>query len=342
MKRDKKLDCIKGLACILMIFAHGHGYGKTIDNWLTLLIYQLGLFAPVLFLSSVGVSLTYQIKKRHKIPIIAGYILLFIMSFANMGLRNKEYFILTDWNLYASISLSAILTLFIIDYVNLFTAFIPIILLFFLNKTNIPVSLFYGGLFSIIPWTSFTLIGLYLNSHKYFIKVFLALSFISTLLFLTSNKHGMIEYNKPIYFALGIFIYSFSLNISSMILKLKYISRVFRYLGQNSLLFYVIHRLIVIYLPFKLFAPVLWLFLFITTIMFMIMFTEINSRYIEKYSAAYFFWVLLIIAVLIPSLLSMNINLQRALMFGVLVLHALNYHNFINLGIFNKNYNNKK
>lgn len=49
MKRDLILDGIKGSACILMFFAHGHGYGKTIDNSFTLLFYKIGLYAPVIF-----------------------------------------------------------------------------------------------------------------------------------------------------------------------------------------------------------------------------------------------------------------------------------------------------
>lgn len=345
IKRDKGLDIVKGLASILMIFAHAHGYGKTTDNWLTLSIYHIGLFAPVLFLSSVGVSLTYQVKKKSNFIIVVGYVLLFIVSFANMGLRlrYKEYFTLADWNLYASISLSAILTLFILDYVNLFVAFIPIILLFILNKTNIGISLFYGGLFSIIPWTSFTLIGLYLHSHKYFIKVLFVLTLMMSSLLIITNKHGVFdEYNTPFYLTFGLLIYSFSLIITPKLLKIKYISNLLIYLGQNSLLFYMTHRLIVIYLPLKLFAPVLWLILFITTIIFMYIFTKINNLYIRKYSDNYFFWALLIIVLFIPSLISMNIYLQRAIMFGILILHALNYRNFMNLSIFKKNYNNER
>lgn len=347
MKRDKSLDVIKGLACILMIFAHSYGYGKTTDNWWTLLIYKIGLFAPVLFLGSVGVSVFYQAKKKFILLILVNYLLLFAVSFANMGLRLNfnEYLTLDDWNLYAGIAFSAILTLFILNYTNIFVTLTPIVLLFLLNKTGVEVSLFYGGLFSIIPWSSFTFMGRYLHSHKYFIKVLFMLSLVLSLtLIIFWNQITIYEYNSPVYITLSFLIYSFSLMIATKLIRINRLSELLVYLGQNSLLFYVVHRLIVIYLPFKLFAPVLWVALFTGTLVFMYISTKLNSLFLSQFSDNYIFWALLVIAIIVPSIISMDISLQRPFMFGVLLLHALNYHNFTNLGIFKKyqKYHNEK
>lgn len=335
MKRDKNLDCTKGFACILMIFAHAHGYGKTIDNEFTLFLYQIGLFAPILFLGATGISMTYQIRKRPYLRIIISYVFLFMISFANTGLRYINYINLSDWNLYACISLSALTALLFYKYINLFTIFIPILIYFFLRNMNITTSLFYGGLFSLIPWTAFVLIGLYLHFHKKYIYTFFILAVISLLFLMPRNGFRIVDnYNTPLYISSGIAVYTLSLIIMPFILKIKWIGNLLTYLGKNSLLFYIIHRLLVIYLPYRLFAPILWVLLFTTTVLLIPTLKKINKYFIEKYSHTMLFWVIIVIAVLVPFVFSMGILVQRAIMFVVLILHALNYHVILNIDIF--------
>lgn len=322
---------MKGLACILMIFAHAHGYGKTIDNEITLFFYQMGLFAPILFFGSIGVSLTLQVKKRPLTLIAAGYLLLFVVSFANMGLRllYRDYFTFMDGNLYASLSLSALFILMSRKRISIIAICIPLPLYYFLSKTTLGVSMFYGGIFSFIPWIVFSMVGLYLHQRPHLIKMFsVGMLFLSMVMFVITNPTSISEYNTPLYISLGLFLYSIFKITASRLLQIKYISRPIMWIGKKSLLFYVVHRAIVIYFPLKLFAPLLWLSLFISTLVLMYFFIKINSLYIEKYSNTYFFWITLIITLIVPFLFSMNIHSQRAIMLSVLLLHALNYHHF--------------
>lgn len=339
MKRDRSLDMVKGLACILMILAHAHGYGKTIDNGVTLFFYQIGLFAPILFFGSIGVSLTLQMKSRPFILIAAGYLLLFVVSFANMGLRllYKDYFTFMDGNLYASLSLSALFILMIHKRISIIAICVPLLLYYFLSKTTLEVSMFYGGIFSFIPWIIFSMVGLYLHQRPHLIKTFsVGMLFLSIAIFVITKPASIGEYNTPLYIALGLFLYSFFKIIASHLLRIKYLSWLIMWLGKKSLLFYVIHRAIVIYFPLRLFAPLLWLSLFISTIVLMYLFIRINSLSVEKYANTYFFWATLVIALIVPFLLPMNIHSQRAIMLSVLLLHALNYHHFIYQNILKK------
>lgn len=340
MKRDRNLDTVKWVASIMMIFAHSHGYGKTFDNWLTLIFYQAGLLAPALFLTATGASITYQIKNRPRILIFFSYFLLFVVSFANVGLRlqHKDILSFEDGNIYTSIALSGILAVLIAGRENMFIALLPLIIYFllkpFLGNTH---SMLYGGLFSIAPWSTFTLTGLYIIKHKqltFWTLVLLLLIFF--FFYLTDDTSLPGDYEFPFYLVIGLIFYLSILMIAPLITKKRYLFGSINFIARNSLLFYVIHRLIIIYLPLKLAAPLVWIILFVSSITLMKLLIRINFSYLFKFSSSIYFWLILILIMLIPYFFPFDIIIQRLLMFLVLIIHSLNYRNFSKISFLKK------
>lgn len=333
MRRDKILDGLRGLGCLLMILAHSHGYGKTIDKNFTLYLFQLGQFAPVFFFSSLGISLPYQFKKKSNFQIVAVYILLFIISFANMGLRLrfKDYITWEDGNLYASLAISALFIFLVLRNSWISIIIIPFIILFVTHNTSFGISLFYGGIFSFIPWVLFALFGLFLHIYKHYVKpVSFAALVLSILLVLTNNAGIFGAYNTPFYFVFGMFLYSFFILILPNLMKEGIFSLFIAYLGHYSLLFYVVHRILILYMPYKLFAPIAWIILLTITVLIMKITAVVNNLIFIRYSNKSIFWATLITLMLLPSLTLMTIHFQRAIMLTVLMLHAFNYHAFMN------------
>lgn len=77
-QRDHSLDAIKGIGCILMIFAHAKV--NLSESIFFQSIIFLGTFAPVLFFAISGITATLQAKKD---PF---FIVLFYTMFAFLGL----------------------------------------------------------------------------------------------------------------------------------------------------------------------------------------------------------------------------------------------------------------
>jgi hypothetical protein len=191
--RDKSLDVIKGLACILMILAHSKTLGRTLDNSFTEPFWYLGFFAPVLFFASVGASLTFQLEKRKAIVLIIFNIILFIISFGDRARESLTYFNITSPNLIAALALASIFAIIFRRFNGLVLFIVLLTLDRLLNKFQIQPTIFYGLLFSVIPWAGLTTLGKYLKEKQEFRIYLPAIGVLMTLYYYVFKNHVITE-----------------------------------------------------------------------------------------------------------------------------------------------------
>lgn len=99
-KRDYSLDLLKGLACILMVFAHSDGVENSPltavlsgeHDRLTRLIYVAGQFAPVFFFAVSGIAGYRQAGKYGPRPVLASYVFLFLLGFSYNGITQRDFY----------------------------------------------------------------------------------------------------------------------------------------------------------------------------------------------------------------------------------------------------------
>jgi fucose 4-O-acetylase-like acetyltransferase len=97
--RDYSLDLLKGLACVLMVFAHSTGVYSPLtsiltgeNDTLTKLIYLAGEFAPVFFFSVAGITGYIQAGKYHPKSVLASYLFLFLLGFSYNGITQRNFY----------------------------------------------------------------------------------------------------------------------------------------------------------------------------------------------------------------------------------------------------------
>jgi hypothetical protein len=251
-QRDTFLDFTKGFACILMVFAHLTTGNKAINTPTTQFFWYLGFFAPVFFFATLGISLNYQLKKKKSSTIIITYLLLFIFSISEINRFNSTYILFPAINLFASLSVSALISIIFISSNNLFYSLIPFLLHFlFIYIFNLKPQFFLvGSLFSPIPWASFTLLGDYLNKNSIKRKI---ISLSSGFLLLYLVAQGYIIKNQSvnlIFITTSLFIFSVWLEYGPKIEQyLKSAKKPLIYFGQNSILFLILHSIVIYLLP---------------------------------------------------------------------------------------------
>jgi len=84
--RDHSIDLLKGVACVLMLFAHTQLYVDLPSHALTF----LGSFAPVLFFAVSGITANFQAHKYPVTGMILTYAMIFLLglSFASIVIGN--------------------------------------------------------------------------------------------------------------------------------------------------------------------------------------------------------------------------------------------------------------
>ena len=97
--RDHRLDLLKGLACILMIFAHSTFDASPLSrvlagegNSLIHLLYMLGEAAPILFFAVAGITACMQAKKYPPKPVLISFSLLFLLGFSYNGITERDFY----------------------------------------------------------------------------------------------------------------------------------------------------------------------------------------------------------------------------------------------------------
>lgn len=332
--RDKTLDIIKGLACILMILAHSRTLGRTLDNSLTEPFWYLGFFAPVLFFGSIGVSLTYQLKKRKALMIIIFNILLFLISFADRGRESLSYINFTNPNLIGSLALATILIVVLRKFNGLVILIALIVLDRILNRFGIQTTILYGIPFALIPWAGITSLGKFLHERKQWLIYVLAAGVLITFYYYVI-KNQIIEnqFMTTLFLGMGLVIYSLSALFSRFFSGLPGISLVLGYLGKNTLLFYWIHLFILFSINFKLPAPLMWIFVLLVSLISMWVLSKLNYYSLSNVSKNLWFWVILVILVFIPLIIELSLKFHFYYFSILTLIFALNYHQFFKLRI---------
>lgn len=332
--RNKSLDIVKGIACILMIFAHSYTLGKTIDNSFTIIFWYLGFFAPILFFASSGVSLIYQLQKRSVYRIITFNLLLFLISFAYLGRESAYYLDLTKVNLIGSLALATIVA---VVYKEINGLLILVILLIFdrlLNKINITPTILHGILFSLIPWAGIITLGKYLHKNKKSTIIILVIGFLITAYYLIIKKeHISTQFLTTQFLGVSLLIYSSCVLAAPLIGKIPILSLILTYLGKNTLLFYFLHLFILFTITFKLQAILMWIFILVSSITLMPILKWINRYTFRRVSSLLWFWVVLMLAVFVPSFLKLPQQFQFYFFSILTIIFALNYKYLFKLKI---------
>ncbi len=332
--RDKSLDIVKGIACILMIFAHSHSLGRTIDNDFTYFFWYLGFFAPIIFFASIGAALIYQLKKRSLYSLIIFNLLLFLISFANLGRESIEYLDITKNNLIGSLALSTIFTLIYWEINGLFVFIILLILDRFLNTINLTPTILHGILFALIPWSGITTLGKYLHKNKKNTLFVFVIGILITFYYLIIKREYITtQFLTSSFLGVSLLIYSFCLLVAPMIGKVPILSLLLTFLGKNSLLFYFLHLFILFTITFKLQAVLMWIFILVSSIIFMLILKSLNHYTLERISSLLWFWVVLVSAIFVPLLFKFPQQFQFYFFSILTIIFALNYKNLFKLKI---------
>lgn len=332
--RDKNLDIVKGLACILMIFAHSKTLGRTFDSSFTEAFWYLGFFAPVLFFGSIGTSLTYQLKKRSIYSIILFNLVLFLISFADRARESLSYLNFTNPNLIGSLALA---TIFVVVFRRINGLIVLIILIGLdriLNQFGAPTSILYGIPFALIPWAGITSLGKFLQERKIWNIVILATgSLIALYCYVFRNQTLENQFMTTLFLGLSLIIYPSANLAAGKISLVKPITELLTYLGKNTLLFYWIHLFILFSINFKLPAVFMWLFVLTSSIAGMLVLKKVNSFVFGEISKSVFFWIIVILLVFAPLLFKFSLSFHFYFFSFLTILFALNYHQFLSLEI---------
>jgi hypothetical protein len=335
--RDKTLDIVKGFACILMIFAHSRTLGRTIDTPFTEAFWYLGFFAPVLFFASIGVSLTYQLKKRNAVLIILFNLVLFIVSFADRGRESLTYLNITNPNLIGSLALA---TIFVVIFRKVNGALLLVFLLFtdrILNKLGAPLSIIYGIPFALIPWAGITSLGKFLQERPIWNIVILTTGSLITLYsYVFDNQILENQFMTTLFLGISLMLYPASNLLAKKISLIKPMEAVLTFLGRNTLLFYWVHLFILFTIGIRLPAVFMWVLILILSIGSMLALKKINLYSFEKISGTNAFWLVLVLLVFLPYFLSLSTDFLFYFFSFLTVIFALNYHQFFNIPIIRK------
>ena len=330
--RDKELDIIKGLACILMVVAHAGTLGKTIENSFTTLLWYLAFFAPILFFASVGISLIHQLKKRSVMKILVFNIIFLVISFADIGKQSLNYLDITKPNLIASLAIATIFSLIFRKVNGLLILILLLAMDRFANRFLIPPTLIYGLPFALIPWAGITTLGRYLYLNKKSLIYILAIGFLITLYYVLV-KHQTIstQFLTSLFLGLSLVIYSSVAISASRISNIPILSSFLTYLGENTLLFYWLHLFILFMISFQLPAPLMWAFVLMITIISIKILKKVNDLTLKKLSYGPWFWVTITLAVFIPLVTPLSQQTQFFFFTALTIIFALNYHQLLQL-----------
>lgn len=321
MKRDRTLDIVKGIACLLMILAHPKTMHMTIDTDFTTFIWYIGFFAPVVFFASVGVSLQYQVNKRSKYEIILSNALLLTFVYISQAFNFDS--------LFTSLTISSVIAVFFLRWNSALLIIGVKLIDELLNIYGISPRHFHGTLFSVIPWIGFIFVGDYLHKNKNVrLPVFVLSS--AAAVYLKFTGAGLYSQSPtPFFITLGLAIYSFSLLISPYLNKVPYGGGILAFFGKNTLLFLWMHFYLLtnVFSKYKLYAPYTWVLLLAATGIMMYMLLKLNDLTLVKISGKLTFWlVCLAVYVLIVRLSGVFTSQISSF---ILFIFAMNYHNFL-------------
>lgn len=260
-KRDISLDLFKGIACVLMIFAHS-GVEK---DGTTRLIAFVGELAPVFFFAVAGITGYIQAEKYRPIYFFAACTLIFVLGLAYNGITQGDFYANFQMEIIQIIAAGTFFV-YIIRHVGRPTAwvFLALAVLAFACKVVNEHAVFPGlarkafagilfppGVFPIFPWLYLFFAGVFAyktNNHNNLgigLACFLSLPLLWALSF---DLRPFDKWNISAgYFLLstGLLLLLFYLVRKFPVHEERLGLRVLLFLGRYSLLFLFIHKFVI-------------------------------------------------------------------------------------------------
>ena len=315
------IDNLKGIACLLVLFAHfiPDYSANTYINYAQF----LSGFVPSLFLALFGVTFAIQITYKPIKNIFINYILLFVFSFLLNGIITNNYLFFDSKNIVMMIAIFAGFSLFIykilnplIKVLNINLMMIASFLIYLIFKLVLTTNNFPVEGFNFLPWYSFFVFGIFINSLSLRKNFILSLLLWSVFTFFYSKGWAFYDHGEDTFkwfMSPTYFIYSLSC-ISSLFFLVKIIKQknlfLINFFGQNTLLFWLIQYLVFFKTNFSNNSVVLYLItitLLIFVVMKVILFISKKPFLVESAKTKKM-WAMLIILIIINSYLPSKIS----------------------------------
>ena len=276
--RDRSLDLLKGIACVLMIFAHSSGiesiltgilYGN--NSHLVEYVYKIGETAPIFFFAVTGVVACMQAAKYPPKSILLQYSFLFLLGFSYNGITEINYYQDFSFEIIQIIAIGAVfvfLTQYFIKpplFVFLGIGF-SIFLMKLISDHNVWVHQILslkGGLlippgpFPVLPWLSLFFLGpfaYYTKNRNNLIAASISIGLLVILKLFSIPLQPGNKWDMSIgYFLLSCVLLFMSFFVVRIYVRqeklsqglVKRIEDLILFLGVNSLLFLYIHKFII-------------------------------------------------------------------------------------------------
>ncbi len=262
--RDHSLDLIKGLACILMVFAHSY---VRVDDFAKLMTF-FGSFAPVLFFAVSGITADIQARKYAFPSVLILCVLLFLFGLTYVGLVSGHYYKNFQMDILQIIALGVLLLYLLqrffrpVAFVHLFLAvfvYLCKVLLDYMpgvlqNAGSLQGIIVEPGNFVLIPWLFPFFLGMFCYKTDNINNVWLAMFAIGGLGFLWLAGLPLEVYNRwdmtTGFFLFAVVLTSLTFYFSRL-LSASVMENFFPWLlwlGKNSLVFLYLHVAVILFI----------------------------------------------------------------------------------------------
>lgn len=346
--RDYSLDAIKGIGCILMIFAHAK-VNSSGSIFFESIIF-LGTFAPILFFAVSGITATFQVKKNYF------FLVLFYTMFAFLGLSYNTIWQPNLWQNFLGdlpqiIAICVAIIIFLEKYLKpqknyyiFFTAAIFLIHYFLKQNPNLLQQINFNSFlispvsFAVIPWISMFFTGVFAYYTNNFANLTLGIVSLVSLFAVMEVQNYSLNWSDKYDMSVSYYLIS-----QSIIFFCFYLFRskknlfqnpnnIVLFFGKNSLLFLYIHLIILKVFQWLSFrqAFIVWFATLVLTYIMMKL-SQSANKYIEKYFHNIFIWIAMIVCICIIPLIFQKASaiLIPEMILGVLF--ANNYQSLSNL-----------
>jgi len=322
--RDHSLDLLKGVACVMMLFAHTAVQVDTLSKGLTF----IGSFAPVLFFAVSGITAHFQSKRYAFNGMLITYALIFTLGLSYNGMISENFLDHFHMDILQIIAVGILLVYIIERYFSVGpTGYLGIAITVFMAKLltdtmrgeseimdSLSIIFVEPGLFVIVPWVFPFFVGMFsyfTNNRNNLIVAMISVFAIITLKLAgfsleLDNRWDMSAGN--FFFSIIIICLSFYIaRLMSQAWMVRHCSGIL-YLGVNSLLFLYIHIFVIIILralyPDIMESYTVWVAVGITTLLFMYLVPIVfNALQMNRVMNSINSWIfLLLLVVVIPAI----------------------------------------
>ncbi|SHE80692.1 hypothetical protein SAMN02746089_00813 [Caldanaerobius fijiensis DSM 17918] len=337
--RDRSLDFLKGVACLMMILAHAPV--QIPPSWG--LCFFIANMAPAVFFPITGITTLYQIKKRNLKVLFCFYAIFFVLGFSYNALWHTFYFTRDLVSDILQIVAIAVLIIAVFekagfkDYSYMFL--VPLLL--HLLLTNTVTSNFFlrefimpPGVFTLLPWLGFFLYGVYMYKHSLLANIINTIILLLLLIlyngkFFSSDKWNM----DASYFFASLFLFSMLFIVTRGLKNVEV--PIINYFGRNSLMFLYTHilfmRKYVRYFKLSQASLTFFIISIIGVYVFMLIATRLNEFTLARLSNNVAFWAILLVNVIILPFATKNVEIIVNISYIIGIIFALNYHNLMKL-----------